>query len=96
MKNFSKTIADNLFLLKLCFKASPGYVILYIVESIRNEVVVFLEFTFGLNFVLECAEFGKPFKTAATFLCCLLAFVVLGFCSTHLFFRNYSRKPSRR
>lgn len=92
MKNFRKTIADNLFLLKLCFKASPGYVILYIVESIRNEIVVFLEFTFGLNFVLECAEFGKPFKTAATFLCCLLAFVVLGLWFNAFVFQKLQQK----
>lgn len=92
MKNFKKTIADNLFLLKLCFKASPGYVILYIVEAIRNEIVVFLEFTFGLNFVLECAEFGKPFKTAATFLCCLLAFVVLGLWFNAFIFQKLQQK----
>lgn len=92
MKNFRKTIADNLFLLKLCFKASPGYVILYIVESIRNEIVVFLEFTFGLNFVLECAEFGKPFKTAAVFLCCLLAFVVLGLWFNAFVFQKLQQK----
>ncbi|MDE6064441.1 MAG: ABC transporter ATP-binding protein/permease, partial [Lachnospiraceae bacterium] len=49
-----------------------------ITEYIRNEVVIFLEFTFGLNYVLECAEFGRPFRDAAVFLLCLLSFVVLG------------------
>ncbi len=92
MKNFKKTIADNLFLFKLCFKASPGYMILHIVETIRNEIVVFLEFTFGLNFVLECAEFGKPFKTAAAFLCCLLAFVVLGLWFNAFVFQKLQQK----
>ncbi len=92
MKNFKKTIADNLFLFKLCFKASPGYMILLIVETIRNEIVVFLEFTFGLNFVLECAEFGKPFKTAAAFLCCLLAFVVLGLWFNAFVFQKLQQK----
>ena len=75
MKKFKQTIADNLWLLKLCYKAYPSYVIMYIVETIRNEIVVYLEFTFGLNFVLECAEYGKSFKTVAVFLCVLLAFV---------------------
>jgi len=92
MKNFKKAIADNLFLFKLCFKASPGYMILHIVETIRNEIVVFLEFTFGLNFVLECAEFGKPFKTAAVFLCCLLAFVVLGLWFNAFVFQKLQQK----
>lgn len=76
--SFKKVIADNWYLFKLCFKAAPACIILLIVEHIRNEIVVFMEFTFGLNYVLECAEFGRPFKDAAVFLVCLLAFVVLG------------------
>lgn len=77
-QSFQKTVKDNWYLFKLCFKAAPKYTILSIVENIRNELVIFLEFTFGLNYVLECAEFGRPFKEAATFLLSLLAFVVLG------------------
>lgn len=75
---FGKTLSDNLFLFQICFKTAPVYVILNLIEIVRNEIVVFLEFTFGLNYVLECAEFGRPFKEAATFLVGLLAFVVLG------------------
>lgn len=78
MKKFKKLLADNLWLFKICYKAAPSYMIRYIIEAIRNEVVVFLEFTFALNFVLECAEFGKPFEVAAIFLISLLAFVMLG------------------
>lgn len=76
--SFKNVLADNWFLLKLCFKAAPVCVILLIVEYVRNEAVIFLEFTFGLNYVLECAEFGRPFREAAVFLLCLLGFVVLG------------------
>ncbi|MDE6592763.1 MAG: ABC transporter ATP-binding protein/permease, partial [Oscillospiraceae bacterium] len=73
-----KVIADNLFLFGLCFKAAPVCMLMLIGEHIRNEIVIFLEFTFGLNYVLECAEFGRPFKEAALFLVCLLAFVMAG------------------
>lgn len=76
--SFRKVITDNWFLFWLCFKAAPVCVILLITEYIRNEVVIFLEFTFGLNYVLECAEFGRPFRDAAVFLLSLLGFVVLG------------------
>lgn len=76
--SFKKVCSDNWFLFKLCFQAAPACVILTIVEHIRNEIVVFLEFTLGLNFVLECAEFGRPFREAALFLIGLLAFVLLG------------------
>lgn len=76
--SFKNVLANNWFLFKLCFKAAPVCVILLIVEYVRNEAVIFLEFTFGLNYVLECAEFGRPFREAAVFLLCLLGFVVLG------------------
>ncbi len=92
MRKLKKILSDNLWLLKLCYKAEPKYVILYIVEAVRNEIVVFLEFTFGLNFVLECAEFGKPFKTAAIFLCCLLAFVMLGLWFNAYVFQKLQQK----
>ena len=77
-KKDNRVFSNNLNLLKLCFKASPKYTVLSIVEAIRNELVVFLEFTFGLNYVLECAEYGRPFKDAAIFLVGLLAFVMAG------------------
>lgn len=92
MKKFKQTIADNLWLLKLCYKAYPSYVIMYIVETIRNEIVVYLEFTFGLNFVLECAEYGKSFKTVAVFLCVLLAFVMLGLLFNAFVFQKLQQK----
>ena len=81
---FKSVIADNWFLFKLCFQAAPACIILMIIEHIRNEFVIFMEFTFGLNYVLECAEFGRPFRDAAVFLVCLLLFVVLG-----LFFNSF-------
>lgn len=76
--SFKRTFQNNLFLFQICFRAAPQYLVLFLIENVRNEVVVFLEFTFGLNYVLECAEFGRPFWHAALFLFCLLAFVMLG------------------
>ena len=96
MKGFKKTLANNLWLLKHCCKASPLYVILYIVEAVRNEIVVFFEFTFGLNYVLECAEYGRPFKTAAVFLCCLLGFVMLGLWFNAFVFQKLQQKAQPR
>lgn len=95
MKNkngFKKTLKDNLFLFRICFKAAPLYVVLYLIEVIRNELVVFLEFTFGLNFVLECAEFGRPFKTAAAFLISLFAFVAVGLLYNSFLYQKIQQK----
>lgn len=92
MKKFKKLLADNLWLFKICYKAAPTYMVCYIIEAIRNEVVVFLEFTLALNFVLECAEFGKPFETAAIFLVSLLAFVMLGLLFNAYLFQKLQQK----
>lgn len=92
MKKFNKLLADNLWLFKICYKAAPSYMICYIIEAIRNEIVVFLEFTLALNFVLECAEFGRPFKTAAIFLGSLLAFVMLGLLFNAYVFQKLQQK----
>ena len=92
MKKFKKLLADNLWLFKICYKAAPAYMVCYIIEAIRNEVVVFLEFTLALNFVLECAEFGKPFETAAIFLVSLLAFVMLGLLFNAYLFQKLQQK----
>lgn len=92
MKNFKKLLTDNLWLFKICYKAAPGYMICYIIEAIRNEVVVFLEFTLALNFVLECAEFGRPFQAAAVFLLSLLAFVMLGLLFNSFVYQKLQQK----
>ncbi|HBH94560.1 MAG TPA: hypothetical protein DDX91_02340 [Ruminococcaceae bacterium] len=89
---FKKTVLNNLFLFKLCFKAAPACMILLIAEHIRNEIVVFMEFTFGLNYVLECVEFGRPFKDAAVFLVGLLAFVVLGLLFSSFLYQKIQMK----
>lgn len=96
MNGFRKTVSDNFWLLGLCWRASPLYVALYIAEAVRNELVVFLEFTFGLNFVLECAEYGRPFSTAAVFLCCLLGFVMLGLWFNAFLFQKLQQKAQPR
>ena len=80
---------NNIFLIKLCFKAAPLYFILFILNVIRGDLVVFFEFTFGLNFILECAEFARPFTYALTYLTGLFLFVVLGMLFDSWFNENY-------
>ncbi len=92
MNKFKRLLSDNIRLFKICCKAAPSYMICYIIEAIRNEIVVFLEFTLALNFVLECAEFGRPFKVAAIFLLSLLAFVMLGLLFNAFLFQKLQQK----
>ncbi|MDR1669749.1 MAG: ABC transporter ATP-binding protein/permease [Oscillospiraceae bacterium] len=92
-KQSVKTVAgNNLFLLKLAFRTSPLYVLCFIFEHIRNQVMIFLEFTIALNFVLECVEFGRPFRDAAVFLTVLLVVVVLGLLYNSFFYQRIKEK----
>lgn len=69
---------NNWFLIKLCLAASPGYVIFAVLDSVRNQVSIFFEHTYGIGFVLEAAEFHYPFRRVATFLLILFGAVTLG------------------
>lgn len=69
---------NNWFLIKLCLAASPGYVIFAVLDSVRNQVSIFFEHTYGIGYVLEAAEFHYPFRRVATFLLLLFGGVTLG------------------
>ena len=69
---------NNWFLIKLCLAASPGYVIFAVLDSVRNQVSIFFEHTYGIGYVLEAAEFHYPFRQVAMFLLILFGGVTLG------------------
>ncbi len=69
---------NNLFLLKLCFSASPAYVILMTLDAARNQISIFFEHTYGIGYVLEAAEFHYPFWRIGSFLIILAACIGVG------------------
>ena len=68
---------NNWFLIKLCLAASPGYVIFAVLDSVRNQVSIFFEHTYGIGYVLEAAEFHYPFRQVAMFLLILAGCITL-------------------
>lgn len=74
----AKVWRNNLFLLKLMFGASPSFVIFMVLDSIRNQISIFFEHTYGIGYVLEAAEFHYPFFRVARFLLILAACITLG------------------
>lgn len=88
----SEIIQNNWFLFKLCWNAAPVYLVMYIGEMIRNQSVIFLEFTVALNYVLECAEFGRSFHPVAVMLLSLLTFVMLGLVYNAVLFQKVELK----
>lgn len=73
-----KVWRNNWFLLKLMFSASPSFIIFMVLDSIRNQVSIFFEHTYGIGYVLEAAEFHYPFIKVAQFLLILAACITLG------------------
>lgn len=77
-QSVAKVWRNNLFLLKLMFGASPSFVIFMVLDSIRNQISIFFEHTYGIGYVLEAAEFHYPFVRVARFLLILAACITLG------------------
>jgi len=77
-QNLKTILHNNLFLMKHCFKVEPRFFLFNIFDGIRHELVVFLEFTIAFKFVLECVEFGRPFKDAVIFLLVLSLVAIAG------------------
>lgn len=75
--NAKQVWSNNLFLIKMCFQASPAYVIFMTLDSVRNSLSVFLEHTYGIGYILEAAEFHYPFKKVAIFVLGLAVLVTL-------------------
>lgn len=69
---------NNLFLIKLCFRASPAYILFMTLNAARNQVSIFFEHTYGIGYVLEAAEFHYPFRKVAAFLLILAACITAG------------------
>ncbi|MCR5001741.1 MAG: ABC transporter ATP-binding protein, partial [Lachnospiraceae bacterium] len=64
-QSIKQVFSNNLFLLKLIFNASPSLVLYQAIDSMRNQVSIFVEHTLLIGYVLEAAEFGYPFKKVA-------------------------------
>lgn len=59
---------NNWFILKLSFRTAPVFMIYMIFEQVKQSGLVFLEHIYGIRFVLEAAEFHKPFLSVIKFL----------------------------
>lgn len=69
---------NNLFLIKLCFSASPVYIIFMTLEAAKGQLSIFFEHTYGIGYVLEAAEFHYPFRKVAAFILFLAACITAG------------------
>ena len=73
-----QVVENNLFILKVCFEAAPLYIVTFILDILRNQILVFLEHTYGIGYVLESAEFGRPFHEVVIFIIVLFSLIGSG------------------
>lgn len=78
-KQSVKTVlANNFYVLRLIFAASPSFVLFQAADAVRGQVSVFFEHTVLIGYVLEAAEFGYPFERVATVILLLAALITIG------------------
>jgi ATP-binding cassette subfamily B protein len=63
-----KILSNNWFIIKLSFSAAPFFMCYMIFEAIKQQALIFLEHSYGIKYVLEAAEFHKPFSAVVNFL----------------------------
>ncbi|MCR4586354.1 MAG: ABC transporter ATP-binding protein/permease [Lachnospiraceae bacterium] len=78
-KQSVKTVfANNLYMLRLIFNASPSFVLLQAADAVRGQLSIFFEHTVLIGYVLESAEFGYPFKRVAGIILLMAALITIG------------------
>lgn len=78
-KQSVKTVfANNFYMLKLIFKASPSFVLFQAADAVRGQLSIFFEHTVLIGYVLESAEFGYPFERVAGIILLLAALITIG------------------
>ncbi len=67
-QSFRKVCSNQLFMIKLCFGATPFFICFLIFESIKLQITIFFEHIVGIQYVLHTAETGGPFLHALLYL----------------------------
>ena len=80
----SQVFKNNLFFMKMMFKASPKFVLFPSLDAIRGQVSIFFEHLILIGYVLEAAEFGYSFRKVATTILIFAAAITLGMVFTVL------------
>lgn len=90
--NLKKIWRNNWFIISLSFKAAPVFMLYMIFEQIKQAGLVFLEHTYGIHYVLEAAEYGKPFIAVVRFLILVLVSWAISFIFSVIYQNCVSQK----
>lgn len=91
-QSFRQVLSNNWFMIKLSFQTAPFFMCFMIFEAVKQQVLVFVEHTYGIRFVLEAAEFGKPFSTVLRFLLMVMGAWAVSFIFSGIYQNLVSQK----
>jgi len=91
-QSIKKILSNNWFILKLSFSAAPFFMCYMIFEAIKQQALIFLEHTYGIKFVLEAAEFRKPFSVVVSFLLIVFGAWAVSFLLSGIYQNRVSQK----
>ncbi|MBH1940855.1 ABC transporter ATP-binding protein [Mobilitalea sibirica] len=91
-QSLKKILSNNWFIIKLSFQTAPFFMIYMIFEAVKQRCLVFLEHTYGIKFVLEAAEYQKPFIVVVRFLLIVFAAWAISFIFSGIYQNRVSQK----
>lgn len=71
-QKISTVVKNNLFMLKLIHKATPGYIFIYLINSALWATLDFISYSYMLRYVMNGIAQGKSFEKIAVFIIALL------------------------
>ncbi len=86
-------LAEQKFLTRLCFRASPKGMILHIFESVKLQVSIFFEGVWIMNYVLGIAERGGEGAWSRVLWCMLLFMAILTVSTVTFAYYKHSMLP---
>jgi ATP-binding cassette subfamily B protein len=95
-QNVRKVLSNNWFIIKLSFRTAPFFMCYMIFETVKQQGLVFLEHTYGIKYVLEAAEFHKPFIVVVRFLVIVFAAWATSFFLSGIYQNKVSQKALPR
>lgn len=91
-QNVKRILSNNWFIIKLSFQTDPFFMTYMILLAIQAQILIFVEHTYGIKFVLEAVEFHKPFLVVVQFLSVVMAAWALSFLLGLVYTNNILQK----
>lgn len=92
---FRQVVANQWFMVKLSFGATPLFMCLLIFEAVKLQISIFFEHYIGIRYVLQTAENGGPFFNAMLYLVIIAVCIEISAMCTAIFVQHVSlrQKP---